>query len=595
MRFLCVAREREDRGVNPGDLPGHCINTKGSKTMLPLNRFLHFVSGAIVAIITASSLFSASGDNVVQPAADKVPPEAVSAVGISDAADTQKNPVEESVVKIFAQIRRPELSKPWTKQAPREVSGSGVVIEGKRILTNAHVVQYASQVQVQASQAGDKMSATVEVIAPGIDLAVLKLEDETFFNTHPPLARAASLPQIKDSVLVYGFPTGGTSLSITKGIVSRIEFTSYSFPVSGLRVQIDAAINPGNSGGPALVGDKVIGLAFSHLSNAQNIGYIIPSEEIDLFLKDVSDGRYDGKPALFGEFQTLENSALRDFLKLDKVTSGIVINEPFSDDASYPLKRWDVISKIGDAKIDDQGMIKISDGLRVRFAYRVQKIAKNGNLPLSIIRGSKEMTVEVPVSPNNPRLIAPLRGEYPPYFICGPIAFSIATEDLMSAFTSSTSGAVINAALSQSASPLINRRGDKPAFGDEQLVIVPAPFFPHKLTKGYSSHILAVVESINGTRIKNLLHLVQLLRDSQNEFIVIDFAGRGRETLVFPRAELIAATEEILSDNGVRALGSPEVMAVWSLGKTATQPIVGSAAKPDAKSDVKPTAKPVKK
>ena len=51
-------------------------------------------------------------------------------------------------------------------------------------------------------------------------------------------------------MLAYGFPTGGTSLSITKGIVSRIEFVAYNYPVSGLRIQIDAAINPATAGDP---------------------------------------------------------------------------------------------------------------------------------------------------------------------------------------------------------------------------------------------------------------------------------------------------------------------------------------------------------
>ena len=154
--------------------------------------------------------------------------------------------LENSVVKVFSTARYPDIYRPWTKQAPVEVTGSGVVIEGKRILSNAHVVLYASQVQVQANQAGDKFSATVEAIAPGIDLAVLKLDDEKFFDTHPPMARAKILPEIKDAVMAYGYPQGGNSLSITKGIVSRIEFAPYNFPVSGLRIQIDAAINPGN-------------------------------------------------------------------------------------------------------------------------------------------------------------------------------------------------------------------------------------------------------------------------------------------------------------------------------------------------------------
>ena len=174
-------------------------------------------------------------------------------------AETNADTIENSVVKVFSTALYPDLYKPWTKRAPNELTASGVVIEGKRILTNAHVVLYSSQVQVQANQAGDKLSAKVEVIGPGIDLAILKLDDETFFDSHRPLPRASTLPEIKDGVLAYGYPTGGNSLSITKGIVSRIEFAPYGAFVSGLRIQIDAAINPGNSGGPAVVGEKMIG------------------------------------------------------------------------------------------------------------------------------------------------------------------------------------------------------------------------------------------------------------------------------------------------------------------------------------------------
>ena len=480
------------------------------------------------------------------------------------ADDAQKNLVENSVVKIFSQVRRPELTKPWTKQSAQEATGSGIVIEGKRILTNAHVVLYSSQIQVQANQAGDKISATLEAIAPGIDLAVLKLEDESFFDTHPPLSRAATLPEIKDSVLVYGFPTGGTSLSITKGIVSRIEFARYNFPVGGLRIQIDAAINPGNSGGPALVGDKVIGLAFSHLSSAQNIGYIIPSEEIELFLKDVEDGHYDGKPALHDERQTLENPALRKFLHLEKVVEGAIIRRPFTDDASYPLKQWDVVTKIGDTKVDNEGMVKLGRNLRVHFTYLVQKAAKNGSVPLTLVRDGKEMQVNAPVRLENAQLIPYLRGAYPPYFIYGPAVFSIATEDLLQGLGSNNS---MGNYLSMVGSPLVTRRSEKPSFPSEQLVVIAAPFFPHKLVKGYGSLQMGVVQSINGTAIKNLAHLVEVLRDSTDEFIVIEVAGRGNELVVLPRAETQAATEEILTDNGVRAQGSPDVLKVWEAKK----------------------------
>jgi S1-C subfamily serine protease len=487
--------------------------------------------------------------------------EANTAAVTSPATDDK---VENSVVKIFATVRGPDLGKPWTKQSPREITGSGMVIEGKRILTNAHVVLYASQIQVQANQAGDKIFATVESVAPGIDLAVLKLDDESFFDSHPPLPRENALPRIKDPVLVYGFPTGGTSLSITKGIVSRIDFASYNFPVHGLRVQIDAAINPGNSGGPALVGDKVIGLAFSHLSHAQNIGYIIPSEEIDLFLQDVADGRYDGKPAIYDEFQTLENPALRTFLRLDASVHGIVVHELFNPSPDYPLHPWDVVTKIGGTPVDDQGMIKLGDNLRVGFTYLVQKLARDGQVPLVIVRAGKELSIHVPVSATRPKLIPFLEGAYPSYFIYGPLVFSVATEDIVNAMTTGSNGPMFNTMLSFSGSPLLTRRSEKPAFAGEQLVIVPSPFFPHKLSKGYGNPATRVVETVNGIRIKNLLHLVRVLRDATDPFIVIKFAGKSQETVVFPRQESRAATNEILSDNDVRDQGSPDTLAVWN-------------------------------
>jgi S1-C subfamily serine protease len=476
------------------------------------------------------------------------------------ADDKAPSPVENSVVKVFATVRYPDVSKPWTKQGPSDVSGSGVVIEGRRILTNAHVVQYSSQVQVQADQAGDKIGAKVEYIAPTIDLAVLKLDDETFFDTHPALPRASELPSVKDTVLAYGFPTGGTSLSITKGIVSRIEFTFYNYPVSGLRIQIDAAINPGNSGGPAVVGDKMIGLAFSHLGGAENIGYIIPTEEIELFLKQAATGKPYSKPAVYDDTQTLENAALRPYLKVKSSDTGTLILETDSSDPAYPLKKWDLLSKIGDVPIDDQGMVHQGD-LRLDFHYLVQKQAKNGKVEFEIVRSGSRMKVSVPIAYDRPQLIPWLLGAYPKYFVYGPLVFSPAYGDLANGLAQNPQAAV---ALLFSANPLLTRRGEVPAFPGEELVIMPAPFLPHRLVEGYGSHAANVVSEVNGIKIRNMRHLVEVLRDAKSEFVTFEFAGRASETLVFQRKKMLDATEEILGDNGIREQGSPEYMKIWT-------------------------------
>ena len=521
---------------------------------------IHFLPRSVIVVLLAV------GINVPCPdarAAEKAPIAKDKAAASSPVASEVKSAVENSVVKVFSTVRYPDFYRPWTKQAPSEATGSGVVIEGKRILSNFHVVRYASQVQVQANQAGDKISATVEAVAPGMDLAVLKLDDETFFDSHPPLARAKILPEIKDAVMAYGYPEGGTSLSITRGIVSRIEFAPYNASVAGLRIQIDAAINPGNSGGPAVAGDKMIGLAFSTYGGADNIGYIIPCEEIELFLADIADGHYGGKPAMFDELQTLETPVLRPFLKLDKSVEGIIVHQPFSRDASYPLKEWDVITRIGDTRVDNQGMIKAGPNLRLRFAYMVQKIAKDGKVPLTVVRAGKEVRLELPVMPERPMVIPSLEGSYPSYFVYGPLVFSGASAEFAGGLMRGGRNSWMNNLIS-AGSPLVTRMSDKPAFKGEGLVVISSPFFPHRLAKGYSNPATQIVKTINGTPIKNLEHLVQVLRDSKEEFITIDFDMRGGETVVFPRAETLAATEEILTDNGVRSQGSPDMLAIWN-------------------------------
>ena len=73
-----------------------------------------------------------------------------------------------------------------------------------------------------------------------------------------------------------------------------------------------------------------------------------------------------------------------------------------------------------------------------------------------------------------------------------------------------------------------------------------------------------MVKAVNGIPVKNLNHLVEILRDAKDEFITIEYNTRYGETMIFPRAQMLAATDEILTDNGVRSQGSPDTMAIWN-------------------------------
>jgi len=138
--------------------------------------------------------------------------------------------------------------------------------------------------------------------------------------------------------------------------------------------------------------------------------------------------------------------------------------------------------------------------------------------------------------------------------------FSTATWQLVSNFENNAGLLRILGAVK---SPLITRAFDPPDAETEELVVISSPFLPHKLANGYSNPAGSVVRSINGTHVRSLKHLVALLRDLKDPFVTIEFDQKGNEALVFSRAAMLAATDEILTDNGVRAQGSPNMMKVW--------------------------------
>jgi hypothetical protein len=116
-------------------------------------------------------------------------------------------------------------------------------------------------------------------------------------------------------------------------------------------------------------------------------------------------------------------------------------------------------------------------------------------------------------------------------------------------------------------SPIVTRRGDVPHFEGEELVAVAAPMFPHRMGKGYDDPSSKIVKEVNGVRVKNLRHFVEILRDSKQKFTTISFDDRLSETIVFDHAQALKATDEILLDNGIREQASEDLQAVWTKKK----------------------------
>lgn len=476
---------------------------------------------------------------------------------LAAAQDTLRATARDSVVKIFTTYRAPDFESPWTKLPPEEISGTGFVIEGDRILTNAHVVEQASQIFVQPPNSADKLRAEVVGISQGIDLAVIQLrrdsERETFHESHPPLALRDTLPEVGGTVQAIGYPLGGEQISITEGVVSRIEYTSYYNNTAGLRIQVDAALNPGNSGGPVVMDGEVIGVVFSGMDAAENIGYVIPVDEVRAFLDDIEDGEYDGRPRLWARrFQTCENPALREYLGLKPDQTGLVYR---GNDEHLDLEPWDLLDAIGDHDIDNAGLVTLDGDLRLSWGYLIPRLAENGTIPVRVVRKGESLDLRLPVSPTRDNLVPFIGNDYPEYFILGPMVFMpVRAELLFELYTGF---------LAIQGNPAVLRAEDTRKTEDEEIVILCSDFLPHPITKGYQIAYRPAVKKVNGVEITSLTHMIETIRDADEDYLVFEFHDKNQETLVFDRDELIEATEEILDENSIRRQGSRRFMDVW--------------------------------
>ena len=307
-----------------------------------------------------------------------------------------KQDIEKAIVKIYTTKNWPSYFNPWSMLVSEAVTGSGCIIEGRRILTNAHVVEDQTFIQVRRHGDPNRYQARVLHIAHEVDLALLTVDDPKFFSGVQSL-KLGELPALRQEVLVYGFPVGGDTMSITKGVISRVEHTTYIHSLkSFLAAQIDAAINPGNSGGPAIVNNRVVGVATQSIKGAQNIGYIVPTPIIHHFLKDLEDGKYNGFPKLGVEVQDIANPDQREkYGMAENQTGALVTSIHPSSPVEGKLKVKDVLLAIDGHKIANGHSVEFRPREWTDFSYYIQGHQIGETIDLDVLREGKTETLHI--------------------------------------------------------------------------------------------------------------------------------------------------------------------------------------------------------
>jgi len=465
------------------------------------------------------------------------------------AAPAREDSLRKSLVKIFTTVQNPNYYEPWMVGAQENVSGSGCVIEGRRILTNAHVV--ANQIFIQVLKDGDtkKYTAKKEFVANDCDLAVLKVDDPAFFRGTKPV-QFGGLPSLKDKVEVYGYPVGGEELSITEGGISRIELITYAHSMKQLFcIQTNAAINPGNSGGPVFNRKKMVGVAFQGYNGAvaQNTGYIVPVQLIKRFLSQVKKKRYSPVPTLGIYTESMENDSLRAYYGMKKSQMGILVSQVvYQGSAWNKLKENDVLLSIDGFPIANDGTVRFGRGGRLNFAYPLCLHKIGDKMPCKILRGKKNMTVTLTLK-DDARLVPFVKyDEKPSYLIFGGLVFT----PLNLNYYQSAKGTPPPSFFSLYFDGL-------PSPKRKQVVLV-SHILSHEINKGYGARYSnLIVEKVNGIPITEMKDLKKALAQPQEGRQVIEFEDPGFEDvgdkIVLDAAKADQATREILAKNNILA------------------------------------------
>ena len=458
------------------------------------------------------------------------------------AKDKEFNP-KKAVVQIFTTYQKPNYDSPWQMHPHGRRSGSGCVIRGDRILTNAHVVSDQTFIQVRKAGEVDRFTAEVEYIAHECDLALLKVTDPAFFKDTQS-AKMGGVPDLRETVNVYGFPVGGSQLAVTEGVVSRIECDTYFHSRwNFLTLQIDARVAAGNSGGPVFRKDRLVGIAFQSGSSDE----AIPVTVINHFLKDVIDKKYNGFPDMGALFQKLESPTMRENLGMKSGQSGIYITEVLYNSSAWNhLHRGDVIMNADGISIANDGTIPFKED-RVQWTHLIDIHHIGESLLLGVLRKGEAINVEFPLKGAVQFVPRTEYEKFPTYYIYAGMIFMPLNENYVDTWRDWTIAP----------NRLLYYFFYKNASAERTQAVVMTNILAHDVNIGYQDMGNDILIRVNGHVIKDMRHLKTILESNTEKFVTFDFESGGQ--IVIDPAKAREARPDILEKYRVSAYCSKDL------------------------------------
>jgi S1-C subfamily serine protease len=297
---------------------------------------------------------------------------------------------------------------------PARALGSGFVIDkAGHVVTNYHVIEGASKVEVSFS-GNDEMPATVIGRDPSTDIAVLRIKRAQGRALTPLELGNSDVVRVGDAVVAIGNPFG-LERTVTAGIVSarQREITAPNGFAIDRIIQTDAAINHGNSGGPLLNADgRVIGVNSqieSESGGNVGIGFAVPINTVkDVVSQLLESGKVDH--AYIGVEMATITSELASNVRLP-IDQGVLIQRVRTDSPAAQAGLRGGTTQVvvdGESYLVGGDVITKADGQPIESAEQLRSVVTSkqpgDEITLEVHRQNetKEVTVRLGRQPNTP-------------------------------------------------------------------------------------------------------------------------------------------------------------------------------------------------
>jgi S1-C subfamily serine protease len=429
-----------------------------------------------------------------------------------------------SLLKVNVTYQTYNLQIPWQKESAGGRRGLGVVLPGNRVLVTAQMVADANYIELELPEGSQKLPAKVQAVDYEANLALLapnSASKEKEFFTDLKGVEVDGSARIGDSLSVWQSGRVG-DLIVTPLRISKVMTQGYVVDNAAFLVYEATGIIRSESNSftlPVVKGGKLAALLLRYDSKNQ-VATLLPAPIIQHFLKDVTDGKYDGFPSLGIEFQVTQDEQFREYLGLKPGAPGVYVSKVMKGGSADQsgVKPGDIMMAINGSKIDARGDYQDDQFGAVSASHLVRGKGFVGEqVEILVWRDGQETRLNGQLTRKQPEdyLVPPyLFDKGPKYVLSGGVLFQELTSSYLNSFGREQRGALLR--LQRIATNPEEFEKD----GRQKIVFIGA-ILPTASTQGYERMSGQIVLEVNGQKITEIADVATALKTPKDGLHVL--------------------------------------------------------------------------